>query len=237
MGTSSSYQAPSDGKWPAFKNVATRFARGEGATSAHRVLQSFVAALGGARSAAETSTSGLNVAARLTQFVTGVGRVGLVAALERADLSELVGRPPFEVLAALLERLTAPGNTQEESAARRALADIEERMERECESFEDLQDLFSRYADAAEILSLLHEYLSAYVYYRLLQALEARLRDNVRSDDELLTLEQQLRAYIRTEMEWELRDIDPFAIDWAGTEGHAILEEVLQRAYEVAGES
>src|SRR5579862_5570553 len=158
MGTSKGHKMPTGGDWGPLKREATDFAQNIGTKPRppqpllRRYLR--VVSNAGARSKAgkggqpgdgagggggggRTRNFGAGVATgqAVGGFFSRVGQVGLSEALREIGLSELVGKPAAEVSVALLDKLTGPGSTLDQAAARAALVELNEEVLAGAETF------------------------------------------------------------------------------------------------------
>lgn len=236
MGTSSSYEGPTGGRWPDAKRAATRFSSTHGspdsATSARGVTSAYLAAIGGAAGAAARAIAARRTAAQLGSFLSRTAAIGLDAALEERGLRDYVGRPALEVLRALVDSLSGPGDTPEEAANREALIALLDQELLQAATYEDLELLLIDALDAAGLARLLELFVAEYVYRRLRQELAKQLESGARSPAELPGIERDLRDYIRAAIKIRFEDVDVMQLNWEGGEGAKIIEDVFRSAYE-----
>jgi len=233
MGTSGSYTAPTSGKWPTAKRVATRFARQGGAAGGsvtpRQVAQGYVAALGGAAAAGARANAGRASAGRLGGFLGDVAERGLREALEERGLAELIGRDAADVLAALVDELAGAGRTLEEAAARAAMVAVlaDEFGEGE---FEDL-DAALQALDGSAVARLLELFLVEYVYRRMLEEIGDRIVNGSMTAAVAHRVELDIHDFLLAAVHLDLSQGDPLAINWEGAEGQELIDRLTADAY------
>lgn len=235
MGTSSSYEAPTGGKWTTAKTTATNFATQFGTddrrTSPHDLTAAYVAAIGGAAGAASRALGARRTAGALGSLFGRAADVGLSDALRERGLEHLVGRPPLEVLSALVDGLAGSADTPEGAADRDALLALFGQELMQAATYEDLELLLVESLDAAGLMRLLQLFVLEYVYRRLRQELGNQLEKGARSPADLPAIEADLRAYLAAAVTIEFEQVDVVHFNWEGAEGASLLEKIFQSAY------
>jgi len=145
-------------------------------------------------------------------------------------LARLVGQPAEAVVAALLDVLAPAGATLEEAAARKAAT-------------EALWALYDRFGledgdlgkldrmDRGTVAEMIEVSVVTYIYGRWLQELGERLESRSVSDQEAVTLERQVKEYVKETVKLDLAKADVLGVDWAGAAGRRLVEQVYQEAY------
>lgn len=234
MGTSSSYNAPTDGRWTQAKTIANHFGRQAGAdgqsTYPRDLSGAYLGAVGGVVGAVARAVAARTTASGFAGFVTAVGTGGLSRALQTYGLDALLGRPAPEVLAALVDQFAGDGALLEEAAARDALAEVLGQVFADAETFEELDALLGE-VDASRLRELIQRFFSRYVYLRLLQELLASIERGARSIEQAERARRELEEFVTASVIITFVDLDPLQVDWAGPEGQQIVNQWLQDAY------
>lgn len=233
MGTSSSYSAPTSGSWPVAKRTATRFARqgGTGTVGPGQLMRAYVAALGGAATAAMGAAAAQESARRLAGFLSSVAGQGLVPTLQREGLAALAGRDTTEVLAELVDRLAGAGQTLEDAVAREAMRVVLADEFGEADTIAELDALCTERLDAGGVVRLLERFLVEYVYQRMLEQIGDRLQNGAATVEGACRLEEDLRAFIVATVKLEFALADPLALDWDGSDAQELVQRLLENAY------
>ena len=235
MGTSTDRRAGSGGAWTPLKHAAASYMRslanGSPRTDvyAQRVVARHVPVLGGAAAAAATAHAGRAGIQRLGTLLAGVAQTGLEGALAAVGLVSLVGRDRFDVLDELITYISGNGDDLESQAARDAACDVLADIFGDADSWPELTETSSANVSREELARLLELFLVQYVYNRVPVVAErlVGLADHqavTRADEEMLQI-------IQTMVVLRLPD-DPFAVDWAGSEGRQIAEDTVRLTYE-----
>lgn len=233
MGTSGSYTAPTSGKWPAAKRVATRFARQGGAAGGsvtpRQVAQGYVTALGGGAAAGTRANGGRASAGRLGGFLGDVAERGLREVLQERGLADLIGGDTADVLSAIVDQLAGNGRTLEEAAARAAMVAVLANEFGEGE-FEDLDSALQA-LDGDAVGRLLEQFLVEYVYRRMLEEIGERISNGAIDLAAAYRVEQDIHDFLLAAVHLDLSQGDPLTIDWEGPEGRDLLDRLMADAY------
>jgi hypothetical protein len=238
MGTSKSYSAP--GSWGPLKRevtVAARAGRTSSAT-AGGIVGSFIhhnggvarMSRGGGSGGAIGGSSGRAVAQRLGGFIAAVGTVGLEEALRREGLADFVGRPPQEILAALLDKLGGPASSIDDVDARAALARLQEQLLAEAQSAEDVERILQD--QSANLDALLRDYFGLYLYEQFCRVFFERLVQKT-GESKALAFLADIKEFIRATLINRVGRRVLSAIAWAGQEGARLCSEIMQATLEV----
>ncbi|WP_157907020.1 Qat anti-phage system associated protein QatB [Sorangium cellulosum] len=237
MGTSSSYKAPTSGGWPAAKRVATRYAQQQPssgtATSVEPkdVFAAYIEAHGGARGAASSAGAAKSSAARLGGILDSISSDGLSNALRNAGLTDLVGKSPSEILAAIVDLAVGPGSSIDEAVARAAMIEVLEDEFGDTESFTDLENAFSGLLMPANVMSVIYKFLVEYIYRRIVAELGERITNGAISAAVARQKEEDLRQYIEQSVKFELHQAQPDELAWNRPAASQMVERLLRDAY------
>lgn len=238
MGTSTDYTAPAS--WGSLKREVTTAASDGGASpqTARRIIQRFIAANGGSARMSRGRGSGGTiggsaaraVAQRLGGFVGAVGEVGLAEALRREGLTDLVGRPVREILAALLNRLGGPASTIDDVDARTALARLQEELLKDAQTPDDIDQILKEYALDLDVI--LRDYFGLYLFEQFCRVFFERLVQK-KGERRALAFLDDIKEFIKATLANRMGARGIANVSWAGPEGTKLCEEIMQATLEV----
>ncbi len=222
--------------WRVPKSAMRRYANSGNIAQMRRAARGFVKAQGGARKAARTASAGRATAGRLGVALSAAVMMGS-SGMRKALGIQYVGQDVYALLAELVDVIAPDGASNEETAARAAAT-------------ETLETLFKQY-DVAEqglegldqlnresIGEVIEQYVSTYIYTRLMEVLGSRLENNPNvSVQEVCRMERDIEGYIRESIKLELSERDILRVDWSSQEGHTFIEEIFTEGYELLEKS
>lgn len=236
MGTSKAYSLPTTGNWPDMKRNVTDFASsgGAGGGGVQGLLDSYVRARGGPNAAAQQMAAASGAGARLAGFLTSVSRQGLERALEETGLTELAGKTGTELLSAVRGFLVGPGSLMDDDIARWALIEYLNEVFGACHSVVDWESAVARLLENG-LGRVLRHFFGLCIFRRFLADFSERLAKasgGVRSTRRLV---RDIRAYILSKLNTRTFGRPLADVDWRGSEGVAISQEVLASTWRVFG--
>lgn len=230
MGTSADRSAGKGGDWTPLKLATNSYVRGLGsggsAGRAQRVLTRHVPLLGGAAGATSSARAGSGGATRLGALIAGIGVGNLTAAFSALGLTTLVGQDRFVVLDELVTFIAGDGDDLDAQAARDAACDVLDELFGDADSWTELSAV---QVDQAQLGVVLERFLSLYIYNRVPVVAErlSRLADPAA----MRRADQEMRQIIADLVAIQIAG-DPFAVDWQGAEGRAIVNGAISTVYE-----
>lgn len=239
MGTSTGYGMPTGGEWTPLKTGVTKFAKsGESESlTPNALLGKYLKAIGGVNDIYQGGRGGgggtVQKAGRnLSSFLSRVGSVGLNDALREIGLSNLIGRSAVEVSAGLLDSLMGSASTLDEAAARAALADINEDLLQDAQTYEDVERVLSESLDKDGLAKILARFFGYYIYERFCRDFYERLIKAVGSL-QANNLLKSIKGCIESSLKAKTVNRDLTKIDWKGTEGQRLTEQILLETIEI----
>ena len=236
MGTSSSYTAPTTTDWSRFKASMTKFVNGNGGPG--EVLGGYVTAQGGAAAAGAQAAPIKQSASRLGAFLSSAAQ-GFDTALETHGLSNVIGKNFETVVAALVDWIAGPANTQEAAAAREAVAEVLVDIFAEAEDDPTLFDAIARDQISENLieqalLDMVEKWILKDVWRRggsqvELQSLSAR---------ELKLKEQELRSFLSEAVTFnfgQYSQVNLLEADWSSPEITRIVNDLVISSLEILG--
>lgn len=235
MGTSTSYTAPTSGKWSWAKRIAGQFSAQGGSggpITTNQVANTYVSALGGASTAASSSISGQATARGFGGFLSGVAAQGLSSTLASIGLSNLIGQNTNAVLLGLVNYLAGANNTLEEAIARTAMDEVLFREFGSTQTFEELEDLFSKSVNQQEFSRIFGEFIAEYIYQRMVSELGAKIESGAVNPASAHRIEEDLKTFIFERVALANAQQNFQDVDWSGTMGKEIVNHIFNLAYE-----
>lgn len=219
--------------WASAKRNLTSVVRGGsggGRRDYQKAAKAYVRARGGSRAAAKSSTSGAAATVRLGAFLSTAATSGFAKAVHDIGLTSLVGRAVSEIQAAIINALAPVGATMEEAAARRAVSDTIVEMYEKAE-VDGNSSQTEPPISSSDIASLLLESVTGYIYYRWSQEVGLAIEKGAITAREAHAIEVDMREYIRDSIQIDLAGKNILSIDWNGSQGKLLVDEVYAEAY------
>jgi hypothetical protein len=168
----------------------------------------------------------------LAGFLSSVSSGGVATAVRQLGLATLAGRPAHDVLAAVTNTIAPRGATLEDAAARQAIADtLAALWDAQGVTDGGIDRLQSMTPD--DVRGAIIESVSAYIFYRWVLELGRAIERRAVSMNEAITMEREMRQYIRDTLKLDIAKTDVLHVDWGGTEGQRIVEKVFTEAYDL----
>ena len=240
MGTSTNYNAPISPQWKKLKSKVTRLTRPgvPSLTSIKEILQDFVTVnygtsqgSSGSRGTAQRRAA-QHVARNIGQFFASVAEVGFRKAFEDAGLGSLEGKSLSEIVYSLLDYLGGSSSTLDDTDIQTALCDLVTEILNGADSLEEFEEAIQTKSHGEFLENLIISFFGYYVYQQFCRVFYAQLIANIgeRQADESIN---EIREYICLKVKDVVSDRDVKQIDWNGSQGQQIIEEILQRTLEV----
>lgn len=160
-------------------------------------------------------------------FLSGVGSVGLDAALRDVGLSHLIGQPAADVATGLLDALAAPANTLDEHATRRALAKINEELIGDARTYEDVEQALSNVLDTQGLGRIIMNFFGEYLYQLFCRDFYENWSKRVGASQADRKL-KSIKDCIKSGLKAKVINLDVSKIKWFGREGLRITQQVMQ---------
>ena len=223
------------GAWSLARRAMSSVATGGGGLRRMRVAgRRYVAAKGGATTAAKSSAAGRATTAGLGSFLSNVASAGFAEAARSLGLQSVVGQKAGTVLAAVIDAIAPSGTTNDQAIARRAAS-------------ETLRQLFEQYGveqtgvealnamTAADVAETVELSVSAYVYQRWLFDLSLKIEEHAVSEAEAVRLERDVKTFVKGLVKLKLNGTKALDLDWKGAAGKAFTQEIYEAAYRLLG--
>lgn len=253
MGTSSIYEGQKDKKsllpddfedlkneeninnempWKDVKTAMSKYVTGRNRSLAG-VVKKYIKAAGGSKNLAKNSKSGVKSTAALGQFLASIRQKGLNQTLKEFNI-EFQGRTLESVLSDIVNIIAKDSNLKEECVAKNACINTLERMYEFVEenSF-NLERLESINDDIFE--TLMCNYVSEYIWERMLNDLEKRLEKYTSNSTKALEIESDFKDYIKNSVEATYKSKDIKSNQFSNKEIERFVENLYKDCYEVLG--
>lgn len=244
MGTSKSYTAPTTPEWRKLKTNITREARqGRPSTpTMQNIINEYVAAGGGAsriskgRGTFGGAKSAQNVARGIAGFISTVGAQGFHEALRKIGLDSLEGKSVSEISAFLLDVFASSSNTLDDIDARSALSRLMNDLFNGAQTIEDIERIMEEQTQGQHLNDLLFKFFGYYIYEQFSRVFYERLVARV-GEDQANRFLNGIRDYVKSALKYKTHGKDIKQIDWDGSEGKKVVDDILQEALDVFGEN
>jgi hypothetical protein len=133
-------------------------------------------------------------------------------------------------MAAITNALAPQGATLAEAAARQAMADtLAALWDARGVAEGGLDQLQSMTPD--DIRAAITESVSSFIFYQWVLELGRAIERRAVSTNEAITMEREMRQYIRDTLKLDLSKTDVLQVDWRGEQGRGIVAKVFTEAY------
>jgi hypothetical protein len=231
VGTSSDQPGGAGSGWTRARSTAASWAGSGGGSSGPgvaAVVAEAVAALAGAAAGGAVSAA-VPALARLGGLAADAGGPGgLPGALADRGLGDLLGKPPLEVHAALVDVIAGDPVTRDDHLARLA---AEQAVAQLLDTADDLDALV---VDETAAERLLETFIAEWLARLVLRELGTATVDPAPAAHEERS--RDIRDYISSRMRHMLRDRRVRDLDWSGPYGQAVAAELLRGARDVFGD-
>lgn len=241
MGTSKGYKAPSTPQWGKLKGDVTR-ASSDGSVApeiARTIIGGFLQASGGGGGATQGSGIGggraaQRVAGRLANLIRSVSAQGLSETLHDSGLANLVGQSARDISVGLLDLLCDDGSTLDEVDARNAMANLIEDLLMGTTSYEQVQKILEEELQQDATESLLIRFFGYYIYRRFCHTFyeEIATKHGEQKSNGFLN---DIKRCIDEELRYKTFEKKAVEIDWLGTEGQLLIDEILRDTVTIFG--
>lgn len=212
------------------KSILTRITNGVKGSSFKNFAKSYIKSSGGSKAVTKASVAGISVGASYIGFLNEVSREGFNDTLEKYDLSDCIGKTGEEVIARIADRIAPIGSTNDESIARVAVMMAFDRLyEKILDSGKDIDELDN--INSEMLTDTVIEFVSAYIFKKWVYEAGISLERNDLTEVEALELENEMRVFIRDEVNNEIRKKEVTELDLTQGEGRKLIENIFELAY------
>jgi len=241
LGTSTNYNAPTNAQWSGTKGAVTRAARNgrPNHDEAGSIIRDYIAANGGANGFSSTGgnigtqQAGQAVARNLGSFLNSVRSVGLRETLNLIR-DQLSGKPMSEITTSLLDYLGGPASTIDQVDARNALSDLRNELFQGAQTIEDLERILNERSNDSMLSEFLTLFFGQYLYHQFCRVFYGRLLNRI-GQTLTDTFLEGIRDYIKSTLRNHTVRRDIGGIDWIGTEGQQLAQDIFRETLEVFG--
>jgi hypothetical protein len=228
--TPASHAPPITGNWGAAKGALSRYAKGTTGSSLKKAARSYVKTLGGSSKATKASGAGISTGGVFINFISGVSRNGYQETLRQYGLADCLGKSSEEVLAKIADRIAPIGSTNDEAIARNAvLISLDALYEKLLNEGKDIDALGS--LDEQTLKNSVEEFVGTYIFKKWVYEVGLAIEKNELTEKEAISLEKEIKIFVRDEVRSALRDKDIIKLDLNAGEGKRIVENIFELAY------
>ena len=228
MGTSTNYNAPTTPQWSKLKGKITRLTRDGtlSSTAIKGILQDFVRVNYNTSGGTARKRTAQNIARNIGGFFPLVNDIGFRTAFEETGLGSLEGKSLNEVTFLLLDHLCGSGSTLDETDARMALCDLMKEICDDVDSIEELEEAMEAQSDHNSLENLLIRYFGYYIFEQFCSRFYGQLDANIGAEQASERIDE-IRRYIFEAVGYISIDQDISQIDWDGSQGQHIVEQII----------
>lgn len=218
------------GNWGAAKGALSRYARGTAGSSLKKAARSYIKTLGGFSKATKASGAGISTGGVFANFISGVSRHGYQETLRKYGLLDCLGKSSEEVLAKIADRIAPIGSTNDEAIARNAvLISLDALYEKLLNEGKDIDALGS--LDEETLKKSVEEFVGNYIFKKWVYEVGLAIEKNELTEKEAISLEKEIKVFVRDEVRAALRDKDIVSLDLNAGEGKSMVENIFELAY------
>lgn len=215
------------------RSSISRYASSGGGGHLSSGVRSHTRSLGGAKGATQLARSGRSATQKLGGYLTNISSRGIADASEELGISDVLGKSAKVAISQIIDKLTPESATLEDVIARRALIyTLEElyyKYEIEEQGLEALNNIDEEAIEETIISSTIN-----YVFERFLLDLADRIENKSISESEAISLEKEMKEYIKVEVKRKSYDDKKFkGVNWFGDQGKEVTESIYQQVYEI----
>lgn len=137
-----------------------------------------------------------------------------------------------EVTRGLISVLAGPSSTLDEVDARNALDETLRGLTEDSESFEDIEALFSAFADITAIEALLERFFGNYIYERFIRTFYGQLKQR-HGADKTKSFLNSIKECIRALVERQRARSGLSKVQWNGAQGSALVRDIMERVFAI----
>jgi len=215
------------------RSSISRYASTGGGGHLSSGIRSHTRSLGGAGGATRSARSGRSATQKLGGYLSNISSRGIADASEDLGISDVLGKPVNVAISQIIDKLVPDSSTLEDVVARRAiiktLEEIYYKYGIEEQGLEALNGVDEEAIEEAILSST-----ENYVYERFLLDLADRIENKDISEGEAISLEKEMKEYIKVEAKRKAYDGKNFkGINWFGKQGKDVTESIYKQVYEI----
>lgn len=216
--------------WRSAKTAINKYAGERNRTNLRSAGKSYVKTYGGAKAATMASVAGINYGHALASFLGGFSGNGYEENLRQYGLSDCIGKSSEEVFAKIADKIAPIGSTNDEAIARAAIMDsLDKLYEKVLSDGGDISSLGS--LDETALKEAVVEFTSNYIYKKWIYELGLALEKNQLSEKAVIQLENEIKVFIKGEVQVALKDKDIKTLDLTEGADKKMIEDIFELAY------
>lgn len=218
--------------WSDVKANFTRYAKStySSAVKFRKVARSFTKAQGGIKNTVSNAARGRSAVQNIGGIFSGLAEQGDKFTYNGFSFRDCVGKKTSELLETFVNLIVETNGDLESMIARTAAVEtfkkVFDELGVEEKGFEALEKM-----DLDNIPFVFQTYLSEYITANILQKVGQILEKIPETD--ALQKERWMKNYIETKVKIDLGKIDTSKVDWKGSEGKRIVDDIFAEAYKL----
>ncbi|PWW43429.1 MULTISPECIES: Qat anti-phage system associated protein QatB [Paenibacillus] len=218
------------GSWQETKRSMSQYITGH-SNNKGRVASNYVRATGGSQAASNQAISGRRATVQLGSFLSSVAQIGIHKTLENLQI-DYMGKSIETLLSEIVNLISPSSNTKEDAVARNALIEVECKMyEFILENNMDIKSL--DHMDEAIFDALMENYVTAYIFERMLSDLQSRFEKYADNAKVALQKENEFRDFIQISVELELQAAKLSKLDYQDKSIDRIIKKLYSDCYRI----
>lgn len=219
---------PPQVKWQTVKSDMSKFVRSEGHSgSVNNITKQYVRASGGSKQILRESSTGIRTAHAIGRVLYGIKTDGLEKTFHSLGI-EYAGKSVQEVFSDLVNVISPASETKEDIIAKKAAQEALIRIYQFVEANDMNVDSLNSMPDIL-LNQGLCEYVSSYIWLKMMNDLESRFEKYMRDIPSALSLENEFKQYIFNTVQIEFSKQGNFLTQ----DIHAELSLIYENCYKV----
>lgn len=136
------------------------------------------------------------------------------------------------MFSAICELIAPAGGPLHENLARDAITEALEQLYEKLILAADSTDLSAlNQLTAGDVKNAVETAIAAYIYNRWLLELGVKIEQHAVTPEQAVKLERDMKVYVSDAVKLDFANVDILTVDWQGTSGSELLENLFQEAY------
>lgn len=231
MGTSKGYLPPTGYLWSDAKRAVTAMARNnfQGSGIGRAVSKFADATMSGKSSASGGLNSFASSASSAIGFFDYVGQYGFNEALNKVGLQNLVGKSNEEIYIGLLDYFSGDGSSIEKNITRDSMSELLKEQFLDMNDEDDYDDIIAN----MDMNKFIKDFIIKFIQKSFLTNFSEKIEGLCKNLDEYVTAENNIKDFIKIEIDKKYTYEELSKVDWNGSEGKSFMNAKCEKAFEI----
>lgn len=231
MGTSKGYLPPTGHLWSGAKRAVTNMAKNNfGRESVGKAISKFANAKTSSNGGSSSAFSNFSISgAKAINFLNYAKQYGFDEALREVGLQNLIGKKNDEVYVGLLDYFSGEGSTLDKNVVRDSMSEVLKENMDDITDDKDYDDIIAN----IDINKFIIDFITAFTQKSFLTNFSEKIEGLCKNLDEYISAENNIKDFIRVEIERKYNFEDLSKIDWKGEQGKEFINKKCSDAYEI----